>query len=73
VVPRRLACALGISNVGSRRPPGPGGAHLGEQELLLVLDNFEQVMPAAGGLADLLACCPRLALLITSRVPLQQR
>jgi non-specific serine/threonine protein kinase len=48
-------------------------AHLQEQATLLVLDNFEQVLPAAASLADLLAACPNLALLVTSRAPLQIR
>jgi predicted ATPase/DNA-binding CsgD family transcriptional regulator/transcriptional regulator with XRE-family HTH domain len=46
---------------------------LQERALLLVLDNFEQVLPAASSLADLLARCPDLALLVTSRTPLQIR
>jgi len=40
---------------------------LGEQHVLLILDNFEQVLPAAPQLADLLTCCPGLKLLVTSR------
>jgi predicted ATPase len=40
---------------------------VGEQELLLLLDNFEQVMGAAPVLARLLASCPKLKLLVTSR------
>ncbi|HEV8192753.1 MAG TPA: NB-ARC domain-containing protein, partial [Ktedonobacterales bacterium] len=48
-------------------------AYLQERATLLVLDNFEQVLPAATSLADLLAACPSLALLVTSRAPLQVR
>ena len=42
-------------------------AHLREKEHLLVLDNFEQVVAAAPLLARLLADCPRLTMLVTSR------
>ena len=38
-----------------------------ERQLLLVLDNFEQVVVAALPVADLLAACPQLKVLITSR------
>jgi predicted ATPase/class 3 adenylate cyclase len=41
--------------------------HIGERELLLLLDNLEQVIEAAPELASLLASCPNLALLVTSR------
>jgi predicted ATPase len=43
---------------------------LGDKSLLLVLDNFEHVAAAAPLLADLLAACPRLTALVTSRVVL---
>jgi predicted ATPase/class 3 adenylate cyclase len=46
---------------------------LRERELLLVLDNFEQVLDAAPQVADLLAACPRLKVLITSRAALRIR
>jgi predicted ATPase len=44
-----------------------------EKQLLLVLDNFEQIRQAASFIADLLATCPRLQILITSRAPLHVR
>lgn len=46
-------------------------AHLVEKKLLLLLDNFEQVVAAAPGLAELLAACPQLKILVTSRVVLR--
>ncbi len=41
--------------------------HIGEKQLLLVLDNLEQVVEAAVDLAALLQACPNLRLLVTSR------
>jgi predicted ATPase/transcriptional regulator with XRE-family HTH domain len=40
------------------------------REVLLVLDNFEHVSPAAGELAQVLATCGGLSLLVTSRTSL---
>jgi predicted ATPase/DNA-binding CsgD family transcriptional regulator len=47
--------------------------YLAERQALLVLDNFEQVLPAATELADLLATCPGVKLLVTSRSRLRLR
>ena len=41
--------------------------HIGERELLLLLDNLEQVIDAAPDLSALLRACPALRLLVTSR------
>ncbi len=46
---------------------------LQEQHLLLVLDNFEQVISTAPTLATLLETCPLLKLLVTSREALHLR
>src|SRR6266566_2485454 len=45
-------------------------AVLRDKHLLLVLDNFEQILPAASQLTELLAACPDLKLLVTSRAVL---
>ena len=44
--------------------------HIGEERLLLLLDNFEHLTAAAADLAPLMAACPGLRLLVTSREPL---
>lgn len=44
---------------------------LADAHLLLVLDNLEQVLAAGSELATLLASCPRLAVMTTSRSPLR--
>ena len=49
------------------------GDHIGERELLLLLDNLEQVVEAAPELASLVEACPNLRLLITSRERLRVR
>jgi predicted ATPase/class 3 adenylate cyclase/DNA-binding CsgD family transcriptional regulator len=45
-------------------------AFLREKHLLLLLDNFEQVVDAAVQVADLLASCPKLKMIVTSRMAL---
>lgn len=47
--------------------------HIGERELLLLLDNLEQVVEAAPELAGLVEACPNLHLLVTSRELLRVR
>jgi predicted ATPase len=45
--------------------------HISNRELVLVLDNFEQVVDAAPDLGSLLESCPLLRLVVTSREPLR--
>jgi len=47
--------------------------HLRDRNILLLLDNLEHVIAAASDVADLLAICPDLKLLVTSRQPLHLR
>ena len=62
-----IAWELGVRELGARPLPELLVAYLQSKRLLLVLDNFEQVRPAAIQIAALLARCPGLAALVTSR------
>ncbi len=72
VVPA-IAQALGVREAGSRPLVDVLKATLQGTELLLVLDNFEQVLGAAARVAELLEACPRLRALVTSRAALRVR
>ena len=45
-------------------------AHISDKSFLVLLDNFEHVVEAAAGVAELLAACPTLRVIVTSREPL---
>src|SRR5713226_9585362 len=65
-----IAQALGIKESGARPLLDLLKAFLQDKHLLLLLDNFEQVVTAAPRLTDLLVVCPDLKLLVTSRAVL---
>jgi predicted ATPase/DNA-binding winged helix-turn-helix (wHTH) protein len=68
LVAMALAKSLDIQQVATRTVPQLISDYL--QELgpfLLVLDNFEQVLPAATVVAEILAACSSLKVLVTSR------
>jgi predicted ATPase/DNA-binding CsgD family transcriptional regulator len=71
LVAATVADALGAT--GRRRPVERLIAILRRCEMLLLLDNFEQVVSAAPVIAELLAACPQLTVVVTSRVPLRLR
>jgi predicted ATPase/DNA-binding SARP family transcriptional activator len=65
-----LAAALGVRE-GERPLAEDVAEHARTKRMLVVLDNFEQLLPAAPYVADLLAAAPRLWVLATSRAPLR--
>jgi predicted ATPase/class 3 adenylate cyclase len=62
-----VAQALGVSQAAGQSL----AAYLEPKELLLLLDNFEQVISGAGALAEMLARSPRVRVIVTSREPLR--
>ena len=66
-----IAQALGIKEAGERPLLDLLKTFLQDKHLLLLLDNFEQVLAAAPVLSDLLAGCPDLKILVTSRAVLR--
>jgi predicted ATPase/transcriptional regulator with XRE-family HTH domain len=73
LLPATLAQALGLRESSEGQVSEQIQAYVQEKQLLLVLDNFEQIRQAAPFIADLLATCPHLQILITSRAPLHVR
>ncbi len=72
LVATALAKALDIQQVPNRTVPQLIGDHLENSgPFLLLLDNFEQVLPAAAVVAETLATCPSLKILVTSRARLR--
>jgi predicted ATPase len=68
-----IARLLGVEEHGDRALTECVKAHLRQRRLLLVLDNFEQVLPANRVVADLLADCTRLKIIVSSRGALHLR
>lgn len=67
LIPSSLAGALELTLQGQDEPLAQITRHLGNQRLLLVLDNFEHLVEGATLTSDLLQGCPNLKLLTTSR------
>jgi predicted ATPase/class 3 adenylate cyclase len=72
VVPA-LAQILGVREADDQPLLNCLQSWLQKKQLLLLLDNFEQVVPAALNVAELLASSPKLKVLVTSRVALHLR
>src|SRR5919107_5138889 len=71
LVASALAGALSVSESAGRALKEDLRNFLSNKELLLVLDNFEQVVDAAPLVGELISGCPGLEVLVTSRVSLR--
>ena len=69
----RIATAVGVTIEGGRPPLEVLVEQFAETPTLLVLDNLEQVVGIAPDLDQMLARCPRLEILATSRTVLRLR
>ena len=71
LVPSVIAQSLGLAVAGNRSPMDVLAEHLRDKKVLLVLDNFEQLLPdGASYVAQLLPTSAGLKLLISSRAML---
>lgn len=68
-----LARALGLRDQGEHVPPERLIQFLSSRNQLLLLDDFDRVVQAGSSLVELLAACPHLKLLVTSREALRVR
>ena len=71
LVPAQIAAAIGLAEAGNRPTIDIVVEWLAGKTVLLVLDNFEQVIEAAPTVAVLLRAVPGLKLLVTSRAALR--
>lgn len=70
LVAQAIAGELGVKDAPNRSFPAAVGDFLAARRLLLILDNFEQVLDAADDLFHLLRRAAGLSLLVTSRTAL---
>jgi len=72
VIPSVIAQAIGIPMTGNRLPLDMVIEHLRNRKTLLVIDNFEQLLPEAAGFpSTLLQASPNLKVIVSSRAPLR--
>ncbi|MFY9614957.1 MAG: adenylate/guanylate cyclase domain-containing protein [Candidatus Dormiibacterota bacterium] len=71
LVPSAIVDALKIQDVGNRKPIDVLLDHLRDKEMLLVLDNFEQILDAAPAVAEILKAAPAVKVVTSSRAPLR--
>ena len=71
LVPSAIAETLGVREAPGQAVIETLKDYLRDKQMLLVLDNFEQVTPAASQVSSLLKAAPHLKVLVTSRIALR--
>lgn len=71
LVASRIASAIGLAETGARTADVVLREWLAGKHVLLVLDNFEQVLEAGPVIADLMRDVPSVSALVTSRAALR--
>jgi predicted ATPase/DNA-binding XRE family transcriptional regulator len=73
LIPRSIAHVLALHEAAEQSILNQITARFADKSILLILDNFEHLMDGVVLLVDLLAACPHLTVLVTSRVALRVR
>ena len=71
LVSSAIVDALKVQDAGTRKPLDVIIDQLRDRELLLLLDNFEQILEAAPTVAEILKAAPGVKVIATSRAPLR--
>ncbi|MDQ5811262.1 MAG: helix-turn-helix domain-containing protein, partial [Actinomycetota bacterium] len=71
LIPSALAETLGVRDAADRELQETLEQHLRDNQMLILLDNFEHLLTAAPLVADLVEACPGLTVLATSRASLR--
>jgi predicted ATPase/class 3 adenylate cyclase/Tfp pilus assembly protein PilF len=71
LVPSAIAGPLGVKESAEQPLIESLKSYLHHKHLLLILDNFEQVLEGAPVVGELVGACPKLKVLATSRIPLR--
>ena len=71
LVPSTIAHTLGVQISGAETPLARVREHVRDKKMLLVLDNFEQILPAATVVRDVLGASAALKVIASSRAPLR--
>jgi predicted ATPase/class 3 adenylate cyclase len=71
LVPTTIAQTLGLQESGAKTPLDMIVEHLRAKKVLLVLDNFEQIIDAAPAVGEILKGAPEVKIIASSRAPLR--